>query len=398
MPNNPRTECADCLPGWAGQNGFCHLCDPGYAPTEDVSECVACPYGKYMDNPSSLDELGRCGSCGPGFEPNSATGATSCSLCTAGKYSVDGVSCGPCGTQGEKVNQERSGCECKPGYFSYVNGRQCRRCPKGGVCYGGLVGMAVTLPAPGYWLDNTTLTLPEPILMACAPDTCAGADMEQSIACQRGDGGCCEVGHSKELCATCDEGWSKLSTGRCVPCKGGASGGAIFKLVVLMLAAGFILILMSKGPSQNPVLIAVFFMQTLSLVSQKWGFLTVIANLVNLNLDTSSSQCFAPLEVYHRFFLELSALPAIYAVGMLVGYWAWNRAVKNGYQYTIVDFIYRMSQGRVFDATLRNWSAVSLCHYRYATTNLALSHLWYMICLTNSFGPCTVFLCRSESS
>ena len=47
-----------------------------------------CPYGKYMDNPNSLTDDGRCGTCPPGFQPNSPTGATGCSL--SGDFSEDG--------------------------------------------------------------------------------------------------------------------------------------------------------------------------------------------------------------------------------------------------------------------------------------------------------------------
>jgi uncharacterized integral membrane protein len=162
---------------------------------------------------------------------------------------------------------------------------------------------------------------------------------------------------------------------------------------MVYLISGVIIVLQSKSSSQNAVQVAVFFLQTFSLISQDYGILTSIANLSNLNLDTDRTRCFAPLTVYSRFFAEVSALPVCYVIGILFGYWAWNRAVHNGWQYTVVDLVYRMSQGRVFDQTLRHWNHQKVRLHRY---ELKRSFVLLSICL---YAPMTrwslaMFGCR----
>merc|ERR1711988_279604 len=161
----------------------------------------------------------------------------------------------------------------------------------------------------------------------------------------------------------------------------------------MYLISGVIIVLQSKSNSQNGVQVAVFFLQTFSLISQGYGTLTSIANLSNLNLDTDQTRCFTQMSVYSRFFAELSALPVCYVIGTLFGYWAWNRAIHNGWQYTVVDLVYRISQGRMFDHTLRHWNHERVRLHRY---ELKRSFVLLSICL---YAPMTrwalaMFECR----
>eukprot|EP01050_Picozoa_sp_SAG11_P027955 SAG11_NODE_7285_length_1166_cov_1.484536_2_plen_277_part_01 len=254
-PNNARTGCQRCLTGWAGRNGVCEQCHPGYAPNVDRSQCTECPYGKYMANTLSLDARGRCATCEPGFQPNQASAATGCVLCPEGRFSDDGYGCVECADPvTEEVNHERTGCQCFPNYFSYVAGRPCSECPENSLCLGGQQLEALVWPAPGYWLDNTTLTRLEPSVLSCAPETCLGATERGTLTlqdCEHIDG-CCAEGHHGILCASCSAGFSKRSPPKnvCIPCSGLAVDKLVFVTLAYMVIA-LVLILTARNQSHN---------------------------------------------------------------------------------------------------------------------------------------------------
>lgn len=360
-PTNDRTGCRACLSGWAGRNGFCGQCHPGYAPNLGKSECQACPYGKFMANTLSLDERGRCATCDPGFQPNAATAALACLLCPEGEYSADGVVCRACDDPiTEAVNHERTGCQCFGGFFSYVVGRPCEPCPPNALCLGGQRTAAPIWPVPGFWLDNSTIKEVTPLILACAPGTCLGATERATLTLEkcRAIEGCCAPGHEGALCATCAPGYAKRMppVNVCVSCPG-INTNAVLVIAVGYLGISLFLVLASRSHSQNKTLIVVGFLQCFGMISQDWGVLTMFANLASLSLDVEQAGCLAPLSLHYRFFIETIGLPLCILLVMLFTRRYWNIATHKGFQYTAVNLAYRITQGRLFDKTLRTWQA-----------------------------------------
>ena len=62
-PNDARSLCNPCVPGWAGSDGTCHKCPAGNEPSLDRSECRPCE-----DTFAGTD--GFCAQCANGKMPN----------------------------------------------------------------------------------------------------------------------------------------------------------------------------------------------------------------------------------------------------------------------------------------------------------------------------------------
>ena len=200
----------------------CTQCDAGEFSLGGVSECQTCPAGSY--SPSGSDE---CIKCDPEFYAESA-GSSVCSLCIAGfsKGFTSGAGASSCDKcldgfvwiYNEKT--ETTGCvEC--GEKGALNGADCP-----------LVGTTVdtiTLKF-GYWRTSASS---DDIRKCRQPEFCVGGDDSEDY---------CEIGHTGPYCAVCLANYYPSVLGNCSECQDGTTQGylmvgGIGLSIILIIAA-----------------------------------------------------------------------------------------------------------------------------------------------------------------
>lgn len=252
------TECTLCPTGRGAQNGQCNDCAPGTGSEAGI--CVECTPGKHSNNVQVCESCGVNtyqdaygeSSCKP-CEDNrfSAQGATACSRCAAGKYSLQDNSCVDCMSgQYRGVDDPEDNCiTCPIGFkASVVAGDSgtvtCDICPTGqksiGVtctdCPPGFfakVGVCESCPV-GYYQEQSG----QGSCTMCDTFKVAPVGSVSSTACTRCDSelynivvnGICEVcphgqiydetsyTHLIENCESCPPGKEVSSKTTCQPC------------------------------------------------------------------------------------------------------------------------------------------------------------------------------------
>lgn len=140
------TWCEPCPnPTMISDGMVCVECDRTQIPSDDLSECIACPAGKHSTGAAcTLCEPGRfspggvseCIFCPGGSEPdvgtmllaNTSEGAAGCRQCDAGSYSAFGISCEMC-NKPSIIPPGRSSClRCGLGQGSTADRTACVQC------------------------------------------------------------------------------------------------------------------------------------------------------------------------------------------------------------------------------------------------------------------------------
>jgi hypothetical protein len=232
-------------------------CPPGHWGAS--GECIKCAQGTYR--PIGADEAVKCLACSPGtYQP--FLGRTECTVCGAGNYSANPLSCEPCqkgqfcvaGTPGgdscvlalahsttdRRGARSKEDCVCKEGYFMDED-NSCEPCPAMGTNCTSVGVTVATLPLFADWwrLPNSTQ------LERCfSISNCTGGSDAHRL---------CGVGYEGAFCGVCSEdingtGYHR-SMGRCKPCEGSVMPAIIGMAVGLALLLLLLLALYktSKG-------------------------------------------------------------------------------------------------------------------------------------------------------
>ena len=131
VSSQERTHCTDCSPGQHTWNGTsCMDCEIGrYAPTAQSDMCLECEAGSQTNSASNATD---CSSCDAG---RFSTGAAYlCSVCPSGTFSTTGSqSCKACNAGEYSDSPGSSSCtSCAAGrYQASQNGSSCAKCPPG---------------------------------------------------------------------------------------------------------------------------------------------------------------------------------------------------------------------------------------------------------------------------
>ena len=141
-----------CLPGSAGNDGFCSTCLAGTTPTADYSACIPCPVGT-----AGID--GTCSDCPPGMQanadrlsceacPTGSAGIGTCSDCPPGMQPNSGlIDCVTCYSVGANLFSPSNGGICTPcssGMYPFENRTACKTCEDGTA---GVAGTCAVCPA-----------------------------------------------------------------------------------------------------------------------------------------------------------------------------------------------------------------------------------------------------------
>ena len=228
--------CDTCPTGEYGENTFnCTACPDGFFCKDGGKK--ACALGRYGKTGISLiarsEQDSSCQDCPAGLygHVEGAIQAKACAVCPVGRYNNQpGLS---------KTKNTRLEDYCPEGCPAgqYLDGKQCKICPKGGYCPGG-TDIAGVKAMTGFWrVPNTTLF--SPCLNPCA---CLGA-VNPNLASQcpeetstdhpescNVDKGYREGGR---LCADCLMGFSRDGRGTCKKCD---EGGKVTVPVLAILA------------------------------------------------------------------------------------------------------------------------------------------------------------------
>ncbi|KAG5190372.1 hypothetical protein JKP88DRAFT_299060 [Tribonema minus] len=241
LPNDDRTACDVCAPGYGGPH--CDKCPPGTRSAGgENAACEACPEGTYADAAG----LSSCKGCGSGETSDSdGSGCVcaagyglqdgKCQRCPDSSYGAGGTrdACTKC-PAGTASNDARTACDvCEPG----TGGRDCNTCPAGTYspggkrdCCGG-EGPKCEHCSDGFITSGAGKTA----CAACgygetsngAHDACvcaAGFGFKDG-ACARCDGGSYSLGGTRDACAACGHGFTTNTEGTacdaCLPGHGG---------------------------------------------------------------------------------------------------------------------------------------------------------------------------------
>jgi len=108
--------CESCPQGKlsSSDRSFCRDCSAGEY-SKDAKECAVCEIGRYAPQPLT----GSCIVCGAGLFTNTATAATTCSLCNAGSFSAaeTAVKCTLCYAGSVSPLSQSSCTLCEPGKY-----------------------------------------------------------------------------------------------------------------------------------------------------------------------------------------------------------------------------------------------------------------------------------------
>eukprot|EP01052_Picozoa_sp_SAG31_P005878 SAG31_NODE_265_length_18823_cov_5.968863_12_plen_2593_part_00 len=392
VSNQPLTFSFRCAPGMVQQlSGRCAPCPKGTEIATLLgdttnSNCNACPPGRYagVRNESTAEDL--CQICSPGTEPNENLGASTCKPCKSGSYSHDGSACQKCVLESQQPFDELDPtfCVCEPGWylperdFSKVHTNStCHQCPRHAVCAGsralterwGLEAYAsflmpvdhvypsYVMPEQGWWvnlIDKQTEYFEQGAsksieVVQCDVAICLGAE---SLQCSPANQQCCREHHKPGsiLCAECEEGFSKLSSGLCVQCEGSPSKtvveflktiqySSLLQSMAVYLAMCIYLTIKSKKQKQDAkITILLFYMQTMQLVSKDSEYFGIsrLANkgaawfgLVSLDMESTLDRCVADLNVFRRFIFKVAFGPFWMWLCLMVLKKLWNSALTN---------------------------------------------------------------------
>ena len=185
-PNDARSLCNPCVPGWAGSDGTCHKCPAGNEPSLDRSECRPCE-----DTFAGTD--GFCAQCANGKMPND--GHTACIPCPRNFAGMEGE-CEKC-IDAKEPNVVQTHCQPCASNAAGTNGF-CEECPSGAA------------PSP----QGNSPEPPQTVCESCLINA-AGID---GVCTTCGDGE--QANELRISCVDCPPGRAGY-TGMCEPCEGG---------------------------------------------------------------------------------------------------------------------------------------------------------------------------------
>lgn len=222
-----------------------------------------------FDHARASPDGSRC-NCDAGFQADDKTNVRQCQQCNAETYSLGGDVCRPCPATMEP-NAERSGCQCKRGYFSLARHQSCVHCPLNSVCPGGPKGDAKIYPLYGNWISpaaeriaNAT-DLSSHIYSCTPPEVCRGYDIEAG-GCP--NLGCCLDNHKGVMCGTCESDEFIKHRGLCISCPG-ISPWRVVLLIGFYTLVGLYLTIKTRRvkDATGSTAIITGFLQTVALVS-----------------------------------------------------------------------------------------------------------------------------------
>eukprot|EP00742_Colponemidia_sp_Colp-10_P005814 GILJ01006218.1.p1 GENE.GILJ01006218.1~~GILJ01006218.1.p1 ORF type:complete len:3271 (-),score=422.50 GILJ01006218.1:185-9997(-) len=325
-------QCTPCSAGETSEfdtdtlEGRCVLCPAGsYSPSAGTPQCLGCPAGQYQTEVGTTS----CKPCEPGYFSPGAASAT-CLPCPAGSFAsgYGTVQCPLCDVASyqdkpaqtfcrscpERTYALVSGaqdyyqCVCKPGFFTPFNSSDattCIVCPRGGVCQG---DFHVPVAAAGYWNPATN---PYEFFDCYIHGNCPGGAAEA-----------CNGGTTGEMCATCADGYYKLS-GECRSCP--KADGTGIPVVIAWIVFPFLLIIMyyavnvrtedsmffSKSLNVN-VYLFLSFVQVICLYRMfnvNWPYQVKRRlndlSFFNLNFETLKPDCAFPSSFTSRYVFKM---------------------------------------------------------------------------------------------
>lgn len=230
---------------------------------------------------------GLCGAFSQHY--SEARGAAACSDCPANAATT------------ERGSRSLSDCLCKPGYyFATAPGEDCKPCPTGGSCPGGLQR---PYPTRGYWTDLTAAQAAG--IYRCNPtSSCAGGPTSQ-----------CTANFGGPLCYQCSVGFFSVF-GSCAKCQ---STGVTVLILLLVLALWFLInfIVFTRVGILD---VAITLFQLLSITGQMnvaWPLplqrFFAVAKLFAFEIDIISPVCAAPGWGYKDSLLVQLLLPVGFA-------------------------------------------------------------------------------------
>jgi hypothetical protein len=269
-----RVSCADCKAGeYNKENVECASCEPGrYAPQPLSGGCLQCAAGSFTNG-----EIGAttCTPCNSGFY--SLGGVVECAPCPPGQFSTSGQSaCIACEAGKWAATSGSSSCTpCALGYDSREGAAECAQADSGFFLVGGVTtpcpansecggGTAMPIPSMGYWCDRRSLKFAKDIFK-CPRSTCTPKSSSTNSSSSRrldAQGNCwdqssypggsahaqarcdsdkllCMPGANGALCGSCDRGFIYSSAERvCIAC----DVSQLRVLVVLGTCAGCALV------------------------------------------------------------------------------------------------------------------------------------------------------------
>jgi Tyrosine-protein kinase ephrin type A/B receptor-like len=270
------TVCYACAEGsFSAQQGSvsCSACPAGrYATSQaQATACAKCGIGTYTDtdghtvcfecgigNYSSIPGAVSCVPCPPG-RFSAQTGAVQCSDCDRHTFTnyAGGTSCTNCSNVTAYHFANRRGaqfcdeCSTRQYYLPYYNSSDhkldkvtCPDCPANANC-----SVQPPRALQGFWLAPSSLTVTE-----CSNPSACGKDGCESHRPNV---------ESNYLCAQCSDGYQEVG-GECVECRS-SNGGAVFGLLLLLIALVFILFFLTQGGSAY-IGILTYFVQTTLLI------------------------------------------------------------------------------------------------------------------------------------
>ena len=205
----------------------CEPCPTGHACAAGTVEPQRCSPGTYASstgNPS-------CSECVLGVGFNSKFGQSECSICPAGSYSTNILSCTPCPlgewcaqgvsmgtpcalvdgtTLGEGASSEAE-CVCKASLYMRLNeagNRACVECPMGVDCDSAGVTLEKLPIEPGYWRASDSSAV---VLTCYIGEACIGGTNLSDY---------CDAAYVGPFCNECALGFHKSSINRCEKCEG----------------------------------------------------------------------------------------------------------------------------------------------------------------------------------
>jgi hypothetical protein len=204
--SDPRTTCAQCGAGYYVQSGQtqCFRCDAAKLEVDSDSNpstpCVKCPAGKVPDRAATACQAGAAPSCNAGHEKDSAG---RCVQCKAGKADTDKSSATPCALcpHNSFSGIGATTCTaCQPGEFSLDPSQPCRLCPQGTI-WSANASMHCQQCAPGKADEDSNPTTP------CSQCTAGRYSTVGSAVCRACPAGMADLDKSAAtLCTACQPG------------------------------------------------------------------------------------------------------------------------------------------------------------------------------------------------
>ncbi|KAK9829421.1 hypothetical protein WJX72_005757 [[Myrmecia] bisecta] len=320
------------------------------ASAESAGECVV----EYTGSALTIPDFGRRASIEAGqstfrqFQVTGGIGASfqlniACAPSTTGQnpflpatyplapisFPLTVANCPPGTRQAGEICQA-----CDQNTYNF-DGRQCLKCPAGGVCPGGTEGTVTAIQSlQGYWrAGNTSLNL----YRCTLPASCLGRPNHPgSLA---GDASCIP-GSVGPLCSVCAPGYYQFS-GKCQSC--GAAGQAKAMLGVSVIVLAFFLAAIfardwgdAKGGMMTKIKILVTHVQLLALLRDYdvvWPDATHRlfgwSDSLNLGVSITAPACYLGSEYnFYFYWIITMAMPVCSVLGCIVVHFVASRVVN----------------------------------------------------------------------